>query len=599
MTNMEEFQLSKFTNEGAKLLHEVTEEFNRLGIDSSRLPKTFPDDNGKIKLVFVGQYSAGKSSLIKMLTGEDVKIGAAITTQDSTPYEWNGLEIIDTPGIHTELRPDHDEITYNQINHAALLIFVITNEGFSQRMGNHFRELAIEQKRAANMVLVVNKMDRTALGNVPEQQQVIYDDLKKVTAPYDPKDLYLSFLDTTSWFDSAEETDAEIKAELLELSGHDTFVANLNRFVSEKGVLQKINLPLNTIAAEIRNVSGTIPAEDSTTFSAATETLRQRQNILLEGKRACNGEIKIIVNRFKSDINSYGLKVAEKVLEQSSNEDAEKIIRTAKDEVKNIAARYATEIDDCTKNFVAQIEDDIKAYEGSAFFRQVNTDLQIRFAAQDDDSFGKGGALAVGGGGLAAGALVVQNSAQLAQFAMPAITPFGNFIGNVAKVGVGTFLAEDAGIFSGFIANQAGNFVKALPFFQAELTTTQRIASFISGNARILGAGLAVVGMAVSLYMTYRDGEKAKERERERQAAMEDIRKNFSNVADNVAGKMLDSVRQWFTQNVDPIVAALNEKINAVESAMADDKIKSEKLSELLARTENLISEIQSPTAQA
>ena len=51
---MEEFQLSKFTNEGAQLLREVTDEFNRLGIDSSNLPKTFPDDDGKIKLVFVG-----------------------------------------------------------------------------------------------------------------------------------------------------------------------------------------------------------------------------------------------------------------------------------------------------------------------------------------------------------------------------------------------------------------------------------------------------------------------------------------------------------------------------------------------------------------
>ena len=102
---MEEFQLSKFTKEGAQLMCGVTEEFKRLGIDSSRLPKTFPDDSGKIKLVFVGQYSAGKSSIIKMFTSEDVAIGATITTQqDSRPYEWNGLEIIDTPGIHTELR---------------------------------------------------------------------------------------------------------------------------------------------------------------------------------------------------------------------------------------------------------------------------------------------------------------------------------------------------------------------------------------------------------------------------------------------------------------------------------------------------------------
>ncbi|MBQ4403289.1 MAG: hypothetical protein II857_02655 [Selenomonadaceae bacterium] len=40
---MEKFQLSQFTREGSQLLREVTDEFNRLGIDTSRLPKTFPD----------------------------------------------------------------------------------------------------------------------------------------------------------------------------------------------------------------------------------------------------------------------------------------------------------------------------------------------------------------------------------------------------------------------------------------------------------------------------------------------------------------------------------------------------------------------------
>ena len=47
------------------------------------------------------------------------------------------------------------------------------------------------------------------------------------------------------------------------------------------------------------------------------------------------------------------------------------------------------------------------------------------------------------------------------------------------------------------------------------------------------------------------------------------------------------------TQNVDPIISALDEKIKAVESVKANEKIKSEKLSELLTQTENLIDEIQ------
>ena len=84
-----------------------------------------------ISIVVAGQYSAGKSTIIKMLTGRnDIEIGAKITTQKADIYEWNGLRIVDTPGIHTELRPDHDEISYSEIASADMLIYVITNELF-------------------------------------------------------------------------------------------------------------------------------------------------------------------------------------------------------------------------------------------------------------------------------------------------------------------------------------------------------------------------------------------------------------------------------------------------------------------------------------
>ena len=69
-------------------------------------------DSDEIKLVFVGQYSAGKSSILKMLTGRsDIAVGAGITTQETNTYEWNGMKVIDTPGIGTEIRLDHDAIS--------------------------------------------------------------------------------------------------------------------------------------------------------------------------------------------------------------------------------------------------------------------------------------------------------------------------------------------------------------------------------------------------------------------------------------------------------------------------------------------------------
>jgi len=55
----------------------------------------------------------------------------------------------------------------------------------------------------------------------------------------------------------------------------------------------------------------------------------------------------------------------------------------------------------------------------------------------------------------------------------------------------------------------------------------------------------------------------------------------------------LNNARTFMTQNVEPIISSFDEKIKAVEAVKANEKIKSEKLSELLKQTENLIGEIQ------
>ncbi|MBQ9487674.1 MAG: 50S ribosome-binding GTPase [Selenomonadaceae bacterium] len=593
---MEEFQLSKFTDEGAKLLADVTAEFKRLGLDTSTLPKVFPDDSGKIKLVFAGQYGAGKSSIIKMLTGEDVEVGAGITTQNFSSYDWNGLEIVDTPGIHTELRPDHDEITYEQINHAALLIFVITNEGFSQRMGDHFRKLAIEQKRADNMVLVVNKIDRTALGNVPEQQKIIADDLSRVTKPYRPDDLFVSFVDTASYFKALEETDERRKKRRLDKSGHDIFVENLNRFVEAKGILQKINLPLNTIAAAIRAVSAESSAEQKEDFSAYADTIRKKKQILLDEQKFCMDEINSLISNLKNKIERYGVDVADEIVDDltSGNEkDADRKMNDAQKDIEKIAAEYAEKVDACTKYFISHTETNIRNYESSSFVQKVNANYFKSFSAVQSGGLG-GGAVAIGAGGIAAGAIIAQQGAQFAsQFVLTTVTPLGEFVGSVVEIGVTTAISQDAGIFSGFIASQAGGFIKGLPFFQAEQTLTSKLASFFAGNARVIGAAVGAIATVFSLWSTYRDGKKAEERERALRQARAEIISNFESIASNIGEKISSSVNQWMEVNINPIAADFDKQIKAVESQVSGAQVKSEKLTEMLKRTENLITEIQ------
>ncbi len=592
---MEEFQLSKFTEAGAKLLADVTAEFKRLGLDTSTLPKVFPDDSGKIKLVFAGQFGAGKSSIIKMLTGEDVEIGAGITTQKASPYDWHGLEIIDTPGIHTELRPDHDEITYDQINHAALLIFVITNEGFSQRMGDHFRKLAIEQKRAGNMILVVNKMDRTAGGNVPEQQKIIYEDLKKVTAPYDPKDLYLSFLDTTSYFKALEETDERRKKRRLDKSGHDIFVENLNHFVADKGVLQKINLPLNTIAAAIRAVSGVLSDEEKKQIAGLAEDISRRKKILLEGRQNCLEEVETILTRFRAEISRLGRDTTEQALNSGAQEKAEKILQKANNEIAEISKRYSKNIGDTIKKSFMTIGTNIDTYNGSVFVQQVTAN-----AAELIQKEIVSGSLIPGGAGVIAGALIAKYGAQIAapyavQQTIRVATTMTKFAPLVEKFvsafvtpDTGPIIGKGAGKVAGFLWTEMSTATVVLP-----PTFTNRIAQFITNNAGKIGVAISVLGFAWSIYSLVKKDMEQQENEEKIRKARQDTISNFVDSANYISRQLMTAAESFLVESIDPLISECDKDIKMLKAQTVDAQVKSEKLNALLKRTENLITEIQ------
>ena len=249
----------------------------------------------KVKIVFAGQYSAGKSSIIKMLTGDDtIATGAKITTQETHTYEWNGLEIVDTPGVHTSLRPDHDEISYKAIAAADILVFVITNELFDSYMADHFRRLAIDKDKAGEMILVVNKMERAAKGNTEEQQNIIREDLRTVLAPYTPEQLHLSFLDAQSYLDSVEERaeDPELADELLARSGYAEFIETLNAYVAEKTLTSKLTTDLYVLDNELdKAISDLTPGSEDADIDALEENLKQQRHMLIDTRTRMQREV--------------------------------------------------------------------------------------------------------------------------------------------------------------------------------------------------------------------------------------------------------------------------------------------------------------------
>lgn len=338
----EKFALYQWTTIGNKLLFRsrqclATAPSEKMQMLAGRVPAEILSSDKSVNLVFAGQYSAGKSSIMKVLTGrEDIAIGAGITTEKTHTYDWGGITVVDTPGVHTQLRPDHDEITYRAIAGADLLVFVVTNELFDSHLAKHFRNLAIERDKAHEMMLLVNKMRRCAKGNSQEAQNVIREDLRKVLAPFTPEDLRTTFVDAEAALESKTETDGEIAKILLKKSGVDGFTQELNRFVREKGLSSRYTTALYSLEQILQEALASESTGDKD-IDALEELLLQRRRALLDRQdripRAVEGEIQ----NASSQIRQEGRKVADMVNGSADQKAVDRELQAAQDRVQNLA----------------------------------------------------------------------------------------------------------------------------------------------------------------------------------------------------------------------------------------------------------------------
>ena len=342
-------------------------------------------DDDTVRIVFAGQYSAGKSTIIKMLTGNDeIATGAEITTQETQSYEWMGLEIVDTPGVHTQLRPDHDQISYKAIASADILVFVVTNELFDSYIAEHFRKLAIDKDKAGEMILVVNKMDRAAQGNSPEQQEIIREGLRDVLSPYTPEQLHLSFIDAQSYLDSLEERgeDPELADELLARSGYNEFVETLNSFVAEKSLVSKLTTELYVLDNVLdKTISDLEPGNSDADIDAFEENLIQQRHILIEARNRIQQEVEDIFTDAAANIRQLGLDAAELVGVKNDNNELEEKLAEYDRLATDIMDKCQTDADDTVRSGLMDLGQSLDTMEKSEFSRN----LKIRLVDKYDD----------------------------------------------------------------------------------------------------------------------------------------------------------------------------------------------------------------------
>lgn len=313
---------------------------------SSRLPGSGHDEDAPVRLVFAGQYSAGKSTIIKALTGKDeIPTGAGITTDRVQDYDWNGVVITDTPGIHTSIRPDHDEDSYRAIGEADLLVFVVTNELFDELVGQQYRKLTVDLDKGHETIVVVNKMDRHARGNSPESRTVLTEALRQPLEPFTPEEMKLTFTDAESALKAATEDDTEISEMLEERGNIAALVGNLNGLISEKGLSARQTTKLYSTRQTLQEA---LEKEESGNPDADALLLVYNQNIraIIQTADTIRGEVGLAVNNAKERIRNAAdevndiLEVAQKdEAERRATETAEARIKEATEELDACIAK--------------------------------------------------------------------------------------------------------------------------------------------------------------------------------------------------------------------------------------------------------------------
>ena len=265
-----------------------------------------------IIIAFIGQYSAGKSTIISALTGNrNIKINANIATEKAKRYKWvDQITLVDTPGLHTENK-HHDLEAEKAINNSNMLIYCITNELFDEVSIVDYKKWVYDRGYKDKMFLVVNKMSRET-GDFEELVVNYTESINEALKPYSLQDVRYNFIDARDYLDGTLDPDLE---ELVELSRFKDFTSNLNEFIDEKGLLAKLDTPIKVIINSIDSTLNSLSGKETDQYLISLlDRVYKRTNYTIN---QIEKKSKHIVKENLNTFVAYGYNIAQNI----GNED--------------------------------------------------------------------------------------------------------------------------------------------------------------------------------------------------------------------------------------------------------------------------------------
>jgi predicted GTPase len=325
----------------------------------------------QLSIAFIGQYNAGKSTLIKALTGdESVRISAEICTDKVTEYAWQDVLLLDTPGIYAG-NTEHDDITLERISKCDLLVFVVPNELFNPQGAAFFQTVANQMQRVGQMVLVVNKMSRES-----GSPQDLLSTITQVIEPYYPQQFYTCFIDADSYLKSQDPKYIKYQQSLQTKSNFNDFLDSLQKLIQKNELSAKLVTPLHRAVDTLEKSLNFLSTGDKTTRDLL-EILRRKKNIIQASQTRARNAYRSELAKLKHEVIMLDEKIASMIDGHHTKEDIEVEIEKVTKEITTLSEKIIGKIQAHLQEELINLQNKLEELQNSPLGKTIAREITI------------------------------------------------------------------------------------------------------------------------------------------------------------------------------------------------------------------------------
>lgn len=336
---------------------------------SGLLPR-IPSSSGPVRLVATGEYNAGKSSLLKALTGAEIQVHSDVTTSKVYEYSWHHVLLVDTPGVKAG-ETLHDERAEEALRDADLVVFVITVDLFDDSTAAHLRHVAFDLGKLEQMVIVVNKA-----ATMPGDSEVRYAAVREVLG--ESWSGLLVECDARSSLTAASAPTPE-RAAFLDKRGNQVGLESaLNKLVTTQANIGRLKLPFEAALAAVGDAQPFLAPEPDE--EALSTLLDRRRQILAESRLRLGNRFEQVFGTTRDRIIAAGdalvAAASEDAVPQAAVDEFEREARTHAEALGELTARaFQRELDELTAEERGLIQGPEMATLVDSGFLEPNFDL--------------------------------------------------------------------------------------------------------------------------------------------------------------------------------------------------------------------------------